>query len=509
LSVTPRPFGPADEISERVACILAELDGRAFSFRVEAWGSRWEPLQSLRPEGPPLHPSDFRVSALHDLPNDRMRLSWRRDFLEPLTSTILYDEIIVGSGGYITGPDVALGSTPARPMPPDRVAAIRRQQQLLNPHLLLGDAFRRQAVTGEEVMLYRGLDNTNGAPHAVVEIRAFPRPILLFVNLEDNHVSSVATQENDFPRGDVAVVTTFTDWRRRDGVPMPHQVSLSLEGAVVHREERGLIEVNPGLNDATFALPGMCPFDPMLAEGGLVNCQWIHRGLALGAPISLHAGKVKTVEITPNVITVGGGMHHSMAVALPRGIVVVDSPQHEERSLLVIAAVRAKWPDRPITHLILTHHHHDHSGGIRTYAAIGAELIMAEGDRAFIADCLQRPHTIAPDTLSVKDVRPTITTVGSIPLSLGGGEIQVHRISSPHAAEDLVTYVAGPKAVFNADLFNPGMVPRGATPPPCWVEFSRDFRKQVEALELDIELLIGAHGSLEGAPYQELIAFTD
>jgi glyoxylase-like metal-dependent hydrolase (beta-lactamase superfamily II) len=188
---------------------------------------------------------------------------------------------------------------------------------------------------------------------------------------------------------------------------------------------------------------------------------------------------------------------------------VVDSPQHEERSLLVIAAVRAKWPDRPITHLILTHHHHDHSGGIRAYAAIGAELIMAEGDRAFIADCLQRPHTIAPDTLSLAHVRPTITTVGDIPLSLGGGEVQVHRISSPHSAEDLVIYVADPKALFNADLFNPGLVPRGATRPPHWVEFSREFRKQVEALELDIELLIGAHGSLEGGPYQELIDFTD
>jgi glyoxylase-like metal-dependent hydrolase (beta-lactamase superfamily II) len=329
------------------------------------------------------------------------------------------------------------------------------------------------------------------------------------VNLEDNHVSSVATQENDFPRGDVAVVTTFTDWRRHDGVPMPHQVSLSLDGVVVHREERDRVEMNPCLDDTTFALPETCPFDPMLAEDGLINGQWIHRALAMGAPISLHAGKVETVGITPNVITVGGGMHHSMAVALPGGIVVVDSPQHEERSLLVIAAVRAKWPDRPITHLILTHHHHDHSGGIRAYAAIGAELILAEGDRAFIADCLQRPHTIAPDTLAEKYVRPTITTVGDAPLRVGGGEIQVYRISSPHSAEDLITYVAGPKALFNADLFNPGLVPRGATRPPCWVEYSRDFRKQIEALNLDIELLIGAHGALEGAPYQELIDFTD
>ncbi len=30
------------------------------------------------------------------------------------------------------------------------------------------------------------------------------------------------------------------------------------------------------------------------------------------------------------------------------------------------------WPGVPVSHLILTHHHFDHMGGIRTYAALGA-----------------------------------------------------------------------------------------------------------------------------------------
>ena len=48
-------------------------------------------------------------------------------------------------------------------------------------------------------------------------------------------------------------------------------------------------------------------------------------------------------------MTIAGGMHHSMAIALDRGVVVVDPPQHEERSLAVIAALSAKWPDRRIS----------------------------------------------------------------------------------------------------------------------------------------------------------------
>jgi hypothetical protein len=35
------------------------------------------------------------------------------------------------------------------------------------------------------------------------------------------------------------------------------------------------------------------------------------------------------------------------------------------------------------------------------------------------------------------------------------------------------------------------------------------FERQVEALNLDIEVLLGAHGALEGRPFQSLVDFTD
>ena len=508
MSFSIGPSGQHTEIRNRLAEILGPLDARGCSFSVASRGARWEPLQSLRPEGPPLMPSDFTVTAQHDFARDRMHISWQRNFLEPLTSTVHYDEIIEGKEGFITGADVALHPSLARPMTPDRLAAVERQQHLLHPHLLVAEAQRRQATTGDEVMRFISTEEIEGAPHAIIEIDAFPRPIFLVVNLDSNQITHLTTQENDYPRGDVDVVVTFSDWRLHDSMLMPHLVTLALDGVILHREERVKVVLAPEIADTLFDMPETIPFDPLLAARGLVDGQWMHRALAMGAPISLDPGEVEIVEISPEVISLGGGIHHSIAIALPTGIVVVDSPQDEERSLAVIDAIKAHWPDKPITHCILTHHHHDHSGGIRTYAAIGAELILAQGDRAFITDCLTRPHTIVPDLLEGMDIQPTIITVGDTHLSLGGGAIEVHRISSPHSAEDLVTYVAGPKLLFNADLFNPGLVPKGAAPPPHWLVYSRDFRKQIEALDLDVALLIGAHGALDGRPYQSLIDFT-
>jgi glyoxylase-like metal-dependent hydrolase (beta-lactamase superfamily II) len=508
MSSSLRTSDQRDDTNTGIAEILDSLYPQLFSFRIEAKGGRWETLQALRPEGPPLHPSDFAVTAIHDPASDRMRICWQRAILEPLTDNVVYDEIVVGNEGYITGADVALHPRPARPMTSDRLAAVRRQQYLLNPQLLLWDALRRQRETGEQTIRYIGHQELDGVPHRVVEIDALPRPIRLFVALDSNQVSRLVTQENDYPLGDVEIVVLFSDWRREQGLDFPYQAELSWDGVVIHREVRQRIEVNPQLHPDTFIMAETLPFNLEMAERGTIHEQWIHRALAMGAPISLDAGEVELVNLATDVVSIGGGIHHSLAIALDSGVVVVDPPQHEERSLAVIKAVNARWPDRPITHLILTHHHHDHSGGIRAYAAIGAELIVAEGDRNLVTQCLARPHTIRPDTLTTTEIQPKIRTVADEFFSIGDGAIEVHRISSPHSAENLVVYVRSVKLLFNADLFNPGLVPPGVPPPPHWLIFSRDFRRQVEALDLDIELLLGAHGALEGRPYQSLIDFT-
>ncbi|MCI5158897.1 MAG: MBL fold metallo-hydrolase [Candidatus Electrothrix sp. AUS1_2] len=508
MSFSSGPSAQNEDTDSNIVDVLNSLDARSVSFRFKTQGTRWEPLQGLWPDkGPLFRPSDFEITVVHDPARDRMRLSWRRTIIEPLTGCVVYDEIVVGNEGYIAGSDVLLGPKPSRPMESHRLAAVRRQEYLLNPQLLVTDALQRQEETGEQIIRYIGRQEIDDVPHQVIAIDALPRPIRLFADCSTNQVSRLVTQENDFPCGDVEIVVLFSDWQHHSGLAFPCQVELRWQATVIHRETRRDIEINPQLDPDTFVLPETQPYDPEAAERGLFNEQWIHRTVAMSAPISLNAGEVVLVPLNAHVESIGGGIHHSMAIALDAGVVVVDSPLHEERSLAVIEAVTARWPDKPITHLILSHHHHDHSGGIRAFAAIGAELIMAEGDRDFIEQVLDRSHTISPDTLAVKPTTPTIQTVGDNFLSLGNGEIQVYRISSPHSAENLVVYVASLKLLFNADLFNPGLVPHGATPPPHWVTYSRDFYQQIEALNLDIEALLGAHGVPEGGPYQELIDF--
>ena len=51
--------------------------------------------------------------------------------------------------------------------------------------------------------------------------------------------------------------------------------------------------------------------------------------------------------------------------------------------MAVIAEVKNLVPNKPIKYLINTHHHFDHSGGLRTYVAEGVTIITNEANKAF------------------------------------------------------------------------------------------------------------------------------
>src|SRR5439155_1503288 len=96
-------------------------------------------------------------------------------------------------------------------------------------------------------------------------------------------------------------------------------------------------------------------------------------------------------QLAPGVFFLGGGTHNSLAIEQTNGIVIVEPPLYDERSDAVIAWASAQFPGKPITHLVITHFHDDHSGGLRAYVALGATIAVGHGGVGTIADL----HTAA------------------------------------------------------------------------------------------------------------------
>jgi glyoxylase-like metal-dependent hydrolase (beta-lactamase superfamily II) len=123
----------------------------------------------------------------------------------------------------------------------------------------------------------------------------------------------------------------------------------------------------------------------------------------------------------------------------------------------VIDLAKAKYPGKPIKYLVQTHHHMDHSGGLRAYVAEGATILVAAPTRAYFDRALRNPRTVANDTQQKarKPVRITEVKDQTTLKDDAGNEIRIYNIKNPHAEGYLLGHVVKDNIVYVTDLISP------------------------------------------------------
>ena len=106
--------------------------------------------------------------------------------------------------------------------------------------------------------------------------------------------------------------------------------------------------------------------------------------------------------VAKGVWLLAGQSHHSALVEFSDHLMLIDAPQSEARTLAVIAKARETVPGKPLTQLVTTHHHFDHTAGLRAAVAEGLTVITHEGNRDWVERMAKRPHTRQPDALARK-----------------------------------------------------------------------------------------------------------
>jgi glyoxylase-like metal-dependent hydrolase (beta-lactamase superfamily II) len=130
----------------------------------------------------------------------------------------------------------------------------------------------------------------------------------------------------------------------------------------------------------------------------------------------------------------------------------------EAQSKYTIDAFKQKFPGKPIKYLILTHHHMDHTGGMRTYAAEGATIVVPAPDKAYFEKDLKTTHTVVPDAYQKNPKKGQVVEVKD-QMSLkdaDGNEIKLTRIDNPHVDGMLLGHVVKDNVVWVTDLYSPG-----------------------------------------------------
>jgi hypothetical protein len=158
-----------------------------------------------------------------------------------------------------------------------------------------------------------------------------------------------------------------------------------------------------------------------------------------------------------------------------------------------IEAARATVPGKPLTECINSHHHFDHSGGLRAAVAEGLTIITQRGNVELFKEMVARPNRQFPDALG-KNPKPMKVVPVDDHLVLKDKSMEVHLyrvMNNSHMANGIFAYAPGAKIVAEGDLVDEG-----------WdiVWWGNSYPDSVKYWKLDVEKDLPVHGNIHTYP---------
>jgi glyoxylase-like metal-dependent hydrolase (beta-lactamase superfamily II) len=274
--------------------------------------------------------------------------------------------------------------------------------------------------------------------------------------------------------GDVTVETTFADYQDVSGLRLPTRLTTKVDKYPFAEIRVSKQTVDGDAGD--LAAPAAAASAPPIP----------------GPP----PPNVAVQEVAKGIWHLAGQSHHSVLVEFSDHLTLIEAPQNDVRALAVIAKARELQPKKPLTHVINSHHHFDHSGGLRAAVSEGLTIITQSGAAPFYKEAVSRPHTIMPDALAKNPKPLKIETVDDeMVLKDATMTVNLYHISgNPHADTLLMAYFPRERILVEADVFNPG-----APVSPYAPNLMENIRKH----KLQIDRIVPLHATI--APYADLV----
>jgi len=359
-----------------------------------------------------------------------------------------------------------------------------------------------------DFFLNGGTQAINGHRFRVLVLRHAVAPVRLFINPTTGRLARLRTMQHDYLRRDVMVEVRYARWSPAGaGLRFPRTVALWSDGQRLHRELRpaGQLAANPRLRAAAFRIPASVKaprFGARLSMIGQKTSEWLMSFVNLGFIKDGGQTTIDPQRVARGVILLGGVANNSLVVRRSDGVVVVEGALHDMRAEAVLAYIDKKFPGEKVTHVITTHHHSDHSGGMRPYVALGARAVLHEAAVPFFERVFsERDSTILPDRLDRTDRKARILAVpadGSRLLADAEQPVEVFPFAVPHSVDMTVTFVHRGGVLFVSDVYSPG------TPPG---EGGQALDDLIRANGLDVQWIAGGHGGvISYADFQAALA---
>ncbi len=282
--------------------------------------------------------------------------------------------------------------------------------------------------------------------------------------------ASVASRTDQPNLGDVTLATSFADYEDVNGLKLPKHLVTKIDDWVLSDIRVSKNTLNAPVN---LAAPG-----PVRA--------------ALPAP----ENPPVSVTVEPVAQGIwwldGEGNHHSVVFEFYDHLTLFEVPSSEARAKAVIEKARSLAFGKPLTEVIVSHHHFDHSAGIRSAVAEGLTIITQRGNVDFFKELIARPHTIVPDELAMNPAPPAMqirAVDDQMVLKDDSMELDLYHVkNNSHCDTLLMGWVPRDHILVQADLYDSG-----------WQRFpwADNLRDNVALRNLKPEKDLPIHGKIE------------
>ena len=268
--------------------------------------------------------------------------------------------------------------------------------------------------------------------------------------------------------GDMLIETTYSGYRNFSGIQFPSRIQQSQGGYPTLDLTVTAVEINPFFSvtvpDAVRSAPAAAP-------------------------------TATSEKVADGIFWITGGSHHSLAVDMGDHVVVIEAPQNEARSEVVIAETKKVLANKPIRMVVNTHLHFDHSGGLRSFVDEGATVVTHTANAGFFEKAWAGPRVLLPDRLAKSNKKALFQGVTDRTVLKGTNNrtIELHVLTgNPHNEQTLVAWLPAEKLLFQSDMMNPP-APNAQVPPPTAT--ITNFYDNLARLKIQPDRIVGGHGN--------------